>query len=275
MSTLSQDILYEKKGKVITITLNCPSTLNALSFKHYQYIAFLLEKADADPDSVATVVLGTGKYFSAGADFNQNLFAFNKKIDDVLEKRDFWMNHFLGNNTYFTKAIYNHRKVLVSGLNGSVIGLSAALVALLDLIYAKNDKFFMLLPFANLSLVTEGATATTLFARLGLSKANEALLLSRPLKGQELVHLGFINKVYNCRSTEEFNKQLVADLTDYVENLDPESVLGIKKLIQNNWRSKLVETNFLEGTKGMELFERGAPQKRFHALASKQMKHKL
>lgn len=270
-------IKYAVRGKIAIISLESPQNLNAQSFEHYQYLAELLEKGDAEPTTVITLLTSSGKYFSAGADIDRNSGPFNAKFDTARETRAFWLSKFMASNSYVTKAVYSHRKVLAVALNGPVIGLSAAIVALCDLVYAKDtEKLFMLLPFANLGLVTEGASATSLFHRLGISKANEALLLSRPIRGPDLLRVGFINKVYDgTGSVEAFNKQVEEELAKQVEGLNDESVLQIKQLIQSNVRQQLVSTNLEEAGLGLARFEQGIPQARFKALRSKQLKHKL
>lgn len=43
--------------------------------------------------------------------------------------RQFWLRSFVAFNLNITQAFYTHSKVLVVGLNGPVVGLTAALVA--------------------------------------------------------------------------------------------------------------------------------------------------
>lgn len=43
--------------------------------------------------------------------------------------RQFWLRSFVAYNLNITRAFYSHSKILVVGLNGPVIGLTAALVA--------------------------------------------------------------------------------------------------------------------------------------------------
>lgn len=118
--------------------------------------------------------------------------------DDAYDDHTFWLSHFVASNVYLTDVFHNHTKVLVAALNGPVIGLSSALVALCDLIYINNSQeFFMLLSFANLGLVAEGAASATISMRLGWSKASEALLLPQPINGVQLETLGFDNKSYD------------------------------------------------------------------------------
>lgn len=53
------------QGNIATITLNRPKALNALTLNDYQLLADLMRRAASDDAVVATVIKGTGKYFSA------------------------------------------------------------------------------------------------------------------------------------------------------------------------------------------------------------------
>ena len=53
------------QGNIAIITLNRPKALNALTLDDYQLLAGLMRKAASDDAVVATVITGTGKYFSA------------------------------------------------------------------------------------------------------------------------------------------------------------------------------------------------------------------
>ena len=57
-------------GKLSIITLNRPQKYNALSGWHYKRLSNLMRQVSEDQDTVATIIVGTGKFFSAGADVN-------------------------------------------------------------------------------------------------------------------------------------------------------------------------------------------------------------
>lgn len=131
-----------------------------------------------------------------------------------------------------TEAFYTHPKVLVTILNGPVIGLSAALVAHSDFVYA-TPKVYLLAPFTSLGIVPEGASSITFQQRLGPSKAAEALLMSKRLSCDELVACGFINEVLDTGGDEENLLQQVLQRIDshLGLNMDPRALLQTKALM--------------------------------------------
>lgn len=269
-------ITYEVRGKVAVITINVPQKLNALNSAGYLLLGKHMEAADAEEDTVVTLIQSSGRFFSAGADFSDSAISTDdKKPFD----HEFWLGRFVGRNTWITDLFHNHRKVLVTALNGPVIGLSAGLVAHSDLIYSIDDsKVYVLAPFSNLGLVAEGAASATLFLRLGWSKASEAILFSRPIPGAELSKLGFINKSYGdhkFKSTEEFNKKVYDDVVAQFEGLYEPSILANKQLLKANRDKLVLSANSTEAVEGFRKWQEGAPQRRFKQLSLKQIKHKL
>lgn len=271
-----EDILYEVKGKVAVITLNLPTRLNALNGTQYLELAKLMAMADEEEDTVATVIQSTGRYFSAGANVSDGSLAVEDSTE--LFSHDFWFKNFVGRNAYLVDLFHNHKKVLVAALNGPVIGLSAALVALCDIVYAIDEKkVFLLAPFANLGLVAEGSASSTLFLRLGWSKAAEALLLSQPIAGKDLDKLGFFNTTYTGEglTTEEFNAKVLNDVQTKLEGLYEPSIFANKQLLKANRDQLINSANSKELIIGFNRWIEGIPQQRFMQIANRQIKHKM
>lgn len=272
-----EDISYQVRDKTTIITLNIPKKYNALNGEQYMKLAKFVEQADREEDTLVTMIQSSGKFFSAGANVADKGLAEAKSED--LFSHEYWLSNFVARNTYITNLFHTHRKVLVAAVNGPVIGLSAALLALCDLIYVKNDaEFYLLTPFSNLGLVCEGGTSATLFLRLGWSKASEALLFARPIPGTELNKLGFINKSYNdykFESTEQFNEQVYKDITSQFEHLHEESILENKQLLKAGREELIHSANSREVVLGLNKWVQGIPQSKFVQLAQKDIKHKM
>lgn len=165
-------------------------------------------------------------------------------------------------------------------LNGPAVGLSAALIACADFIYAAPHSF-LLTPFSSLGLVTEGGSSYALVERLGISKANEALIMSKRITCDELVATGFVNKVFSAPSGKvEDSDGFLAKVLEEVEDrlgshLNQGSLLKIKELIRRPGREVLDRQNVIEAFAGMDRFLSGAPQEEFRKIASREKKHKL
>lgn len=270
------DITYEIRGRTTIITLNLEKSLNALTGAQYQRLGMLMEDADKEEDTVVTLIQSTGRYFSAGANFSDP--AILKADPNEIFSHEFWFGKFVARNVWITDLFHNHSKVLVGAVNGPVIGLSGALLALCDLIYVKEEKdFFLLAPFSNLGLVAEGASSSTFFLRIGWSLASEALLLARPISGKDLYRVGFINRSFDgqFKTTAEFNEHIYTTLNSQFENLHEDSIFQNKQLLKANRDQLIKSSTSAEVIRGFNKWLEGVPQSRFAQLAQKDIQHKF
>lgn len=172
-------------------------------------------------------------YIHRGADVN-----VPRKAPDQNNPRQGILFTSVPNNLHITHAFYTHPKILVAALNGPCVGLSAAIVAHADFVYAAPHAF-LLTPFSSLGLVSEGLAAQTFVERLGRNKANEALIQSKRITSEELVHTGFVNKIIDAGNPKDagYSDKFLSEVLKEVDNrmgnhLSHSSMLAIKKQIK-------------------------------------------
>jgi enoyl-CoA hydratase len=68
---MDSNIIVERDGSIVVITLNRPRVLNALSRALKNELGDALERIAPDPSVRAVVLIGAGKAFSAGQDLNE------------------------------------------------------------------------------------------------------------------------------------------------------------------------------------------------------------
>lgn len=256
----SKDILFEKRGKVAIITFNLEKKLNALTAKLYFELGALMNKIAEMPDIVITVITGKGRFFSAGADVNSPRKP--EASSGEFDEQEYYLRGFVANNIYLTQAFYTHPKILVIALNGPAVGLSAALTGFADFVYAAPHTF-LLTPFTSLGLVSEGNASFAFVQRLGIAKANEALIMSKRLTAEELVQTGYINKIFNFEKHEsdKFLEAVLGEINDRMgDHLNNDSMMKVKALIRAPYKEKLDAQGVLEVLGGMRRFMAGIPQ---------------
>ncbi|KAL8365972.1 hypothetical protein RB595_004651 [Gaeumannomyces hyphopodioides] len=277
-------ISVEYRGRLAVITIDNEKKLNALDQQGYYDLSQRLREVATHDEVYITLLTAKGRYFSAGADVSLFPAAAAPKPgqtrDEADDVRRQWLTSFVAFNLNATQAFYTHPKVLVVGLNGPVVGLSAALVAFADFIYC-SPSAFLLTPFSSLGLVAEGGASHALVQRLGVSKANEALLMSRRIPAAELLAAGFVNKVFEgCGdgpgADAKFRELVLAEIDASLgEHLIGDSLVGIKALIRRPHTDVLDRQNAAEVFAGLERFVSGVPQQEFTKIASGQKRHKL
>ncbi|KAI1854594.1 hypothetical protein JX265_007536 [Neoarthrinium moseri] len=268
----SEAFSVEYTGRVAIVTITNEKKLNALSGLQYFELSQILREIATHDEVYITFLTGKGRYFSAGADVS-----FGKSVPEGSDPYFEWMRSFVANNLNATQAFYTHPKILVVGLNGPVIGLSAALVSFADFVYAAPHAF-LLTPFSSLGLVAEGGASRALVQRLGISKANEALIMSKRIPSDELLATGFVNKIFDCAKGEDakFRELVLREIDDRLgEHLIGDSLTGIKALIRRPERDVLDLQNTNEVFAGLGRFMSGVPQEEFAKIASGKKRHKL
>ncbi|KAL9130109.1 MAG: hypothetical protein Q9217_001625 [Psora testacea] len=271
MSSANNEILLEIQGKIAIITLNLPKKLNALTQDLYYRLSCVMREVAARDDIYITVLTGKGRYFSAGADVTASREIPEKEV------RRATLKNFVSNNLEITNAFYTHPKVLVTALNGPAVGLSAALISFSDFIYATPHSF-LLTPFTSLGLVAEGGASYGFVQRLGISKANEALIMSKRINCQELEQTGFVNKVFPTSKddSEKFLQLVIDEVKERLgEHLNSDSLVRVKALIRKPERAMLDQQNVAEVFGGLERFVEGVPQAEFGKIARGEKRHKL
>lgn len=270
--TPEEAVLFETRGKVAIITLNLEKKLNAMTQDYYFRVSQLLREIAKRDDIVITVLTGKGRFFSAGADVSISRAAVPG--EDPYRQ---WLRNFVASNLNVTQAFYSHPKILVAALNGPAVGLSAALLGFADFIYAAPHTF-ILTPFSSLGLVAEGLASHSFVKRLGIAKANEALILSKRITCDELVQCGFVNKVFDTKPNEQqkFLDLVLKEVEDRMgDHLVSDSMTKIKALIRKPDREALDAQGVAEVFGGLERFMSGVPQEEFRKIASGEKKHKL
>ncbi len=202
--------------------------------------------------------------------------SLDRDVPDGTDKYRHLLSGFVANNLNITQAFYSHPKILVVALNGPAVGLSAALTGFADFVYAAPHTF-LLTPFSSIGLVAEGGASMGFVNRLGISKANEALIMSKRIGIDDLVKTGYVNKVFQFEKGDpKFLDAVLKEVDDNMgTHLIGSSLLGIKKLIQKPYREKLDAQGVAEVFGGLERFAAGIPQEEFRKLASGEKRHKL
>lgn len=173
-----------------------------------------------------------------------------------------------------TLTFAHHPNILITALNGPVLGLSAALVAHSDFIYC-TPSTYLLTPFTSLGLLAEGGSSVAFVRRMGIAKANEALIMSRRLGCEELAGCGFVNKVFDAEG-EEFQQVVRREIDERLgSHLNKESMVRVKGLIRRPGMGEVERAAVEELTGGVERWVGGGPQKEFGRMARGEKRHKL
>lgn len=188
-----QHVLYEVNNHIVTLTLNRPDRLNALSPLMISQLSEYLGRAGEDPDVRVVVLTGAGRGFCAGYDLKDE--AEGKGLKEAVKF------NLPGNAPPL--ALHNLDKPTIAAVNGPAAGYGMDLALGCDLrIMAKTAK---LAPaFTRLGVLPESGGTWMLPRMIGWSKACEVFFRGTPLSAEESLALGLVNRVVEAdRALEE------------------------------------------------------------------------
>ena len=105
-----------------------------------------------------------------------------------------------------------------------------------DFVYAAPYAF-LLTPFTSLNLIVEGGANQAFVQRLGIHKANGALLRSERITAEDLLQVGFIKKIFDTPKDEQerFMGEVLKEAEDRLgDHLNSDSLLKVKALIRKD-----------------------------------------
>lgn len=271
---MTEILSYNIEGQIFEIQINNPKSLNSFTIPQFVKLAELLDLSNKNKDTVVTLITSTGDFFSTGANI--------KFISKVTGKKKIeYYEQITSKNILLVHTILNHKKLIIVALNGPVIGLSAALVCLMDIVYARlpndnktlkkmeNGLPYMQFPFASIGLINECGVSATLPYRLGLSKSLEAVCLGHKITFDEMVASGLITKTVQSESVNLFNQIVKQKIMDMTRNLAFDSIIENKKLIRNHFDELINKQIIEESMNGLNRWIDERPQTAFKLMTEK------
>lgn len=222
-----KNILHHLENKVLTITINRPDKLNALTTETISELNNILVNHRNNDDVSVIVLTGTGqKAFVAGADISE--FAdFDVEQGEMLSRN--------GHQLIFNY-IENYPKPVIAAINGFALGGGFEL-ALSCHIRIASDNAKMGFPEVTLGLIP-GYGGTQRLAQLaGKGKAFELILTADMIKAEEAYNLGLLNAVVP-------QSELMTKVAEIVEKIKNKSSVAISHAII------AINANYKDGVDG-------------------------
>ena len=174
------EILTERAGAILRVTVNRPAKKNAMTSAMYIALADAFNEAQKDDDIHVVVWDAAGDSFSAGND-----------VEDFLKNPP---GPGESPQAKLGAALLNLDKPLIAVVKGIAIGGGTTLLTHCDFVYAGESAKFKL-PFVDLGLVPEFGSSSSLPARFGYLRAAELFMLGQPFNAQLAAEVGLVTRV--------------------------------------------------------------------------------
>lgn len=218
------DIIVEKKGPVVWITLNKPQRKNALGRQTFLELSAAIDDIEKDATVVAVVFKGAGDAFCSGIDIKDAAGS-----PDPAERLAFKQL-----STLVFHRIENLNRVLIAMISGVAMAGGLELAMLCDLRIAdENAKIGD--GHIRTGLIPNGGGSQRLPRLIGVTKAKELLYTGDLISGKEAERIGLVNRAVPDDKLEETVEGLIAKLTDK----PPLSLAAMKTVVNRGMESSI------------------------------------
>ena len=219
---------------VLTLTLNRPRKLNAITVELATDLWRALEHAEADATVKAVLLRGEGQAFCAGRDVGAP--PSETELDGVQG---------------VARAIVGCRKPVVAAVHGWVVGAGLEWMLDADIVIAARGARFRL-PEASLGVFVTGGLVATLPAGAGLARAKALILLGEEFSAEQALDWGLVWKVAADNELDAVS----TDIAGRLAGLDADVVARYKRVLNEIGLASFEEAVRCESANQRELAHR-------------------
>jgi len=217
-----EQIVYEVRDRIATITLNRPEKLNAWTHTMGREVRAAAEGAGRDDEVRVIVLTGAGRGFCAGADMELLAgISGGAGADEGSASPVGAPEEFQGRYAYFPRI----PKPIIAALNGPTAGLGLIVALYCDLRFATDTAVFTT-AFARRGLIAEHGISWMLPRLVGLPHALDLLLSARKIDAGEALRMGLVSDVLPQAQFSAGVRSYARELADFVS---PRSLTVMKR----------------------------------------------
>jgi enoyl-CoA hydratase len=207
-----ENLIYEEKEKVVSITLNRPEAMNALSMRLSDELVFAIEKIRQSTKIKFVVIKGAGEHFCVGDDIKE-MFKWGD-ANDIMKRARYYQN--------MANQLEELDKITIAAVDGYAVGGGLEITMVCDFVIAtERAKWGM--PEVDVG-ITPGWGGTTRLARLiGRRRAKEINLIGALHSARRAVEWNLWNRVVP-------NDQLDIEVSKLLEVLKSKNQQGLRQL---------------------------------------------
>ena len=198
-------LLESRDGRIVTLTLNRPERLNALSGEMSDLLYQAILRTDKDPEVGAVIITGAGRGFCAGGDVKNMAERKNPNREERLAH--------LKQSHKVPLAMRASSKVIITAINGPATGAGLGIATVGDIRIAGRSARFGA-AFANVGLAGDWGVSWLLTRTVGPSMARQLLLSAELIDANRAFQLGLVNHLVDDTALMDEAKKIA---TRYAE----------------------------------------------------------
>jgi len=218
-----EHILYQVADRVLTITLNRPERLNAVTDRTISELLHALDRADRDDDVRAIIFTGAGRGYCAGADLSERSQTMSDtestQAADVETHRD--------GGGLVTLRLFDCLKPTICACNGAAVGFGVTMQLAMDLRLASESARYGFV-FTRRAIVMEACSSWFLPRLVGPQQAMEWVMTGRVFPAEEALRGGLVRSIHKPDELLPAARALAREIAD---NTSPVSVALNRQLM--------------------------------------------
>ena len=206
------DVISTKSADgVLTLSLNRPAKMNALTREMYGALANGLNEAAGDFSIRAVIITSEGDHFTAGNDI-----------------KDFMEHPPTGDDTEVAKflgSLLNFPKPLLAAIKGNAVGVGTTMLLHCDVVFASPTASFSM-PFTSLGLVPEAGSSYLFPLLVGYQRAARIFMTGESFNAADAKEMGLVSTI----AADVYEQaQLVAS---QIAAQPPQAIINTKALLK-------------------------------------------
>lgn len=201
-----EGLTVDVRDGVMSLMLNRPNDLNALTPAILLGIPVLLAKAACDPHVKLLVLSGAGRAFSSGADLGGAQAEVTGSTASAITPASV-----MRAVTEAIRGIVDFPHPVVALVRGPAVGLGASLALACDVILTSKSAYF-LLGFTKIGLMPDGGASALVPASIGRVRAMRMTLLAERISAEDALDWGLVTAVYPDEAFSSEAERIVAQL---------------------------------------------------------------
>jgi enoyl-CoA hydratase/carnithine racemase len=224
--------------RILTLTLNRPEQLNALSIEMVEELVHAFGAASEDDSVGAIVVTGAGRAFCAGADLTRpgNVFGLDESQRPTLDD----MNNRLDDPTILhgvrdtggrvALSIFACKKPVIAAINGAAVGVGATMTLAMDQRLA-SEKARIGFVFGKIGIVPEACSTWFLPRVVGIAQALEWTYSADVFDAEEAKRGGLVKAIY---PSEQLLPEAYKVARRFIDNHSPVAIALTRQMMYRN-----------------------------------------
>lgn len=222
---MTNAVIYEQEGRIVTLTLNEPATRNALSDTMIDGLVAACGRVNDDPGVSCVIITGRGRSFSSGGDIKemgrraalprQNPAAMRRSYRYGIQK--------------VPLALFQIEVPTIAAVNGHAFGAGLDLTVMCDIRIAATQAQFAE-SFLRVGILSGDGGAWFLPRVIGLSRAYQMSFTAEPIDAATALQWNLVSSVVPCGRLMEEAVRLAGQIVRH----PPEAIRLYKTLLRES-----------------------------------------